>query len=167
MPTISIVIDQYTMFPLREKGATMKFLDVIQEIVEAAGQTARLTQRGERFRLRVENSPFMPLTIEAWDSPIANEGQRISVAHYFEQEGDLVPDPEVEIRDDGWPIELSQRDFYTQVTLYQPDGTMLFAPQSKRDVLSFLNGTWAPNLRVQRFSEAARKLAVPGLEVAA
>ncbi len=158
----------------------MEFLDVIQEIVEAAGQTERLMQRGERFRLRIENSPFMPLTIEAWDSPIHAEGRRISVAHYFEQEGDLVPDPEVEIRDDGWPIELSQRDFYTQVTLYQPDGTMLFAPQSKRDVLAFLNGTWAPNLpmsnapverwwaawrRAQRFSEAARNLAVPDGEV--
>ncbi len=155
----------------------MEFLDVIQEIVEAAGQTERLMQRGEHFRLRIENSPFMPLTIEAWDSPIPAEGRRISVAHYFpaesgrgassEQEGDLVPDPEVEIRDDGWPIELSQRDFYTQVTLYQPDGTMLFAPQSKRDVLAFLNGTWAPNLRAQRFSQAARNLAVPVGEVVA
>jgi hypothetical protein len=167
MPTTFIVIEQNTMFPLREKGAAMKFLDVIQEIVEAAGQTVRLTQRGERFRLHVENSPFMPLTIEAWDSPIGDEGRRISVAHYFEQEGDLVPDPEVEIRDDGWPIELSQRDFYTQVTLYQSDGAMLFAPQSKRDVLAFLNGTWAPNLRAQRFSEAAQKLAVPVGEVVA
>ncbi len=145
----------------------MNFWDVIQEIVEAAGQTERLLQRGERFCLRIENSPFMPLTIEAWDSPIHAEGRRISVAHYFEQEGDLVPDPEVEIRDDGWPIELSQRDFYTQVTLYQPDGTMLFAPQSKRDVLALLNGTWAPNLRAQRFSEAARNLAVPVGEVVA
>ena len=35
----------------------MNFWDVIQEIVEAAGQTERLLQRGEHFRLRIENSP--------------------------------------------------------------------------------------------------------------
>lgn len=61
----------------------------------------------------------MPLVIEAWDSPIAGEGRRISIAHYFESAGDLVPDPEVEIRDDGWPIELSQSMGYTQVTVYR------------------------------------------------
>ena len=105
----------------------------------------------------------MPLIIEAWDSPIVGEGRRISVAHYFESEGDLVPDPEVEIRDDGWPIELSQSMGYTQVTVYNDDGSMLFAPQSKRDVLHFLDHTWAPNLRAQRFIEAAQKLAAPQL----
>ena len=140
----------------------MKFLDVILEIVAAAGETERLTQRGQPFRLRLENEPFMPLVIEAWDSPIAGENRRISVAHYFEQAGDLVPDPEVEIRDDGWPIELSQRSFYTQVSWYEPDDRMLFYPQAKREVLRFLNGTWAPNLRAQRFSAAAQKTKVKG-----
>ena len=47
----------------------------------------------------------------------------------------------------------------------EQDGQMLFAPQSKRDVLHFLNETWAPNLRAQRFIEAAQKLAVPVVEV--
>jgi hypothetical protein len=145
----------------------MEFLKVIQEIVAAAGQAEQLTQRGRHFRLRVENEPYMPLTIEVWDSPILGEGRRISVAHYFEQEGDLVPDPEVEIRDDGWPIELSQRDFYTQVSLYEHDGRMLFIPRARREVLAFLNNTWAPNLRAQRFIEAARILAERKVEVAA
>lgn len=138
----------------------MKFLKVILEIVAAAGETERLMQRGPHFRLCVENEPYMPLVIEAWDSPIAGENRRISVAHYFEQAGDLVPDPEVEIRDDGWPIELSQRSFYTQVSWYEHDGRMLFIPRAKREVLSFLNGTWAPNLRAQRFSVAARRATV-------
>ena len=138
-----------------------EFLETILEIVTAAGQLDRLKQRGPHFHLRVENGGFMPLIIEAWDSPIVGEGRRISAAHYFESAGDLVPDPEVEIRDDGWPIELSQSMGYTQVTVYREDGTMLFASSSKREVLHFLNYTWAPNLRAQRFIEAARKLAEP------
>ena len=138
-----------------------EFLETIFAIVTAASQLDRLKQRGPHFSLTIENGGFMPLIIEAWDSPIAGEGRRISVAHYFESEGDLVPDPEVEIRDDGWPIELSQSMGYTQVTVYNDDGSMLFAPQSKRAVLHFLDHTWAPNLRTQRFVEAAQKLAEP------
>lgn len=147
----------------RKDYAMNEFLETIREIVTAANQLDRLKQRGPHFHLRVENGGFMPLIIEAWDSPITGEGRRISVAHYFESEGDLVPDPEVEIRDDGWPIELSQSMGYTQVTVYNADGSMLFAPQAKRDVLHFLDHTWAPNLRAQRFIEAAHQLAAPQL----
>jgi hypothetical protein len=143
------------------------FLDIVKEIVAAAGQTAQLAQRGPHFTLKIENPPYVPLTIEAWDSPIAGENRRISVAHYFEQDGDLVPDPEVEMTDTGWPIELSQVAGFTLITVYREDGQMLFAPQSKREVMHFLNETWAPNLRAQRFIEAAQKLARPVIEVAA
>ena len=143
-----------------------QFLATIVEIVKAAGQFEEFTRRGCHFHVTIENGPYQPLVIEAWDSPIRGEGRRISIAHYFESNGDLVPDPEVEIRDDGWPIELSQVLGYTQVTVYREDGTLLFAPRAKRDVLHFLDDTWAPNLRAQRFIEAARKLAQP-TEVAA
>ena len=143
-----------------------QFLATIVEIVKAAGQFEEFTRRGRHFHVTIENGSYQPLVIEARDSPIAGEGRRISVAHYFEQAGDLVPDPEVEIRDDGWPIELSQVLGYTQVTVYREDGTLLFAPQSRQDVLHFLDDTWAPNLRAQRFIEAARKLAQPAEVVA-
>ena len=143
-----------------------QFLATIVEIVKAAGRFEEFTRRGRHFHVTIENEPYQPLVIEAWDSPIRGEGRRISVAHYFESNGDLVPDPEVEIRDDGWPIELSQVLGYTQVTVYREDGTLLFAPRSRQDVLHFLDDTWAPNLRAQRFIEAARKLAQPA-EVAA
>ena len=148
----------------KEYAMKTRFANLIFEIVAAAGQHDRFAQRGPHVSLRIENPPYLPLNIEAWDSPIAGENRRISVAHYFEQEGDLVPDPEVEIRDDGWPIELSQVAGYTQVTVYREDGPMLFAPQSKREVMHFLNETWAPNLRAQRFIEAAQKLARPVVE---
>lgn len=137
-----------------------QFLETIVEIVTAAGQLDRFARRGPHFSLKIDNPPFVPLVIEAWDSQIPGESRRISVAHYLEQGGDLVPDPEVEITDTGWPIELSQVLGYTQVTVYSADGrTMHYAPESRRSVLNFLNGIWAQNLRAQRFVEAARKLA--------
>jgi hypothetical protein len=136
------------------------FVETVVEIVKAASQYGRFSQGGSHFSLKIENPPFMPLVIEAWDSPVLGENRRVSVAHYFEQERDLVPDPEVEITDTGWPIELSQVLGYTQVTVYSEDGrTMQYEPESVRNVLHFLNETWAPNLRAQRFVEAARKLA--------
>ena len=143
-----------------------QFLATIVEIVKAAGQFEEFTRRGRHFHVVIENGSYQPLVIEAWDSPIAGEGRRISVAHSFDSYGDLVPDPEVEIRDDGWPIELSQVVGYTQVTVYQEDGTLLFAPRARRDVLHFLDDVWSCNLRAQRFIEAAQKLAQPA-EVAA
>jgi hypothetical protein len=81
-----------------------QFIVMIFEIVKAVGQYDRFSQRGPHFSLKIENPPFMPLVIEAWDSPVLGEQRRISVAHYFEQGGDLVPDPEVEITDTDWPI---------------------------------------------------------------
>jgi hypothetical protein len=54
---------------------------------------------------------------------------------------------EVEIRDDGWPIELLQSMGYTQVTVYCEDGAMMFAPKAGREVLRFFNRTGLPNLR--------------------
>lgn len=137
-----------------------QFIETIVEIVKAAGQYDRFSQRGPHFSLKIENPPYMPLVIEAWDSSILGEQRRMSVAHYFEQEGDLVPDPEVEITDTGWPIELSQVLGYTQVTVYSEDGrTMQYEPESVRGVLHFLDDIWTHNLRSQHFIEAARKLA--------
>lgn len=139
-----------------------EFLETIFEIVKAAQQWDRFAQRGQHFHLKIENEPYMPLVIEAWDSPIPGEGRRISVAHYFESNGDLVPDPEIEITDTGWPIELSQAVLHTQVSVYSDDGrTRRFKPRVKREVLSFIDGIWARNLRAQGFIAAAQKMAVP------
>ena len=61
-----------------------QFIETIVEIVKAAGQYDRFSQRGPHFSLKIENPPYMPLVIEAWDSSILGEQRRMSVAHYFE-----------------------------------------------------------------------------------
>jgi hypothetical protein len=48
--------------------------------------------------LKISNEPFMPLTIEQVDEPIATPwgmGAQYSLCHYYEQNGDLLQDPEV------------------------------------------------------------------------
>lgn len=136
-----------------------KFLEAVLAIVTAAGQLERLKQRGAHFTLHIENGDYMPLVIEVWDSPITGEGRRISVAHYRNVEGDLVGDPEVEIRDDGFPIELTQLDWYTPVVAYYDErGTQWFYNRALRDVRHFLDTTWGPNLLAQGFVQAARQM---------
>ena len=138
-----------------------KFLEAVFAIVTAAGQQERLKQRGAHFTLHVENGGYLPLTIEAWDSPVAGEGRRISVAHYRHIGGDLVADPEVEIRDDGFPIELTQIEWFTPVVAYYDErGAMYFYQNAMRDVRHFLDTVWGPNLVAQGFVRAAQRLAV-------
>ena len=59
----------------------------------------RILERAGGYRptlyLRVENPPYMPLIIEAMAEPGPLGLPAISVAHYGEQNGDLMRDPEM------------------------------------------------------------------------
>ncbi len=48
----------------------------------------------EKPYLKIENPPFLPLSIEKLYE------NRIVLAHYFEMNGDLVPDPDMEVEID-------------------------------------------------------------------
>ena len=45
--------------------------------------------------LRIENEPFMRLAIEVIGGPYPNGAYEVSVAHYGEQNGDAMRDPEI------------------------------------------------------------------------
>lgn len=159
---------QHTPAPVR------RFLLLIFEIVEAADGVVPFIQTGEDFWLRVPNEPYEPLTIEA-------HGRRyLTVTHYYEQNGDLIPDPDVEIDFSGKVLT------FTQV---MPTGPMRLEPNSvqdaegepmhislggfapcervlseltaheQRDIEDFL-GMWATNLREQGFVEAASMVSI-------
>ena len=70
---------------------TMKI--AIEKILAAHGQLEAFL-KGEEFSIKIANPPFMPLSIE-------RHGKMITVTHYFEQNGDLVADPDVEFVDLG------------------------------------------------------------------
>ena len=70
---------------------TMK--KAVETILEKLGQLEPFRQ-GEDFAIKIENAPFMPLSIE-------KHGKLVTITHYFEQNGHLVPDPDIEFIDLG------------------------------------------------------------------
>ena len=93
--------------------------------------------------IKLEADADMPLCIEK----VAEN--RISVAHYYEQNHDYIRDPEIvfEVLDDGsWvAVEYIQDPF-----IYKRDEGGLY------EALAFAVNTWDKNLRKQGFVEAAR-----------
>ncbi len=73
----------------------------------------------------------------------------IALAHYYEQNGDLVPDPDMEIA--IYPKmqmaeALSYQDTYGYRQVYPEPGKVNL--KAKRDLNSFLN-TWLSNIKAQ------------------
>lgn len=105
---------------------------------------------------RVSKSPpFMDLHLDVLqvESERGHRWLRFSLAHYQEQNGDLVADPDMEARislDSSWPVAEALN--YTQAGLgvYQevyPSPGMV-NPRVKRDLNAFLE-TWLRNARQQ------------------
>ena len=122
--------------------------DSIEKIIAAHGKTAEFEQ-AEEFHLRIENPPFLPLSIE-------RHGRTATVTHYYEQNGDLVPDPdmEFEITPDGrWlPVAIQfATGAYKRAITFDEDGRKLVNPRELRDQIEFSN-MWARNLIAQGFA---------------
>jgi hypothetical protein len=74
----------------------------VQKIIEEHGGLAAVQQN----YLRIENPPFMRLVIEVVGQMFPNGSCEVSVAHYSEQNGDAMRDPELTFfvtpGEDGW-----------------------------------------------------------------
>jgi hypothetical protein len=119
----------------------------------------------EGFSLRIENKPWMALHIEELTAVRGPNGRPvISVAHYFEQNGDMCKDPqmtfEVYIANDG-----QKTHYYTPLTfeqslppLYQQvfgDDFKTYKPQLLRELKSFAH-MWQVNIGHQGFLKALK-----------
>ena len=114
----------------------------VETIMEQAGLTsafslARLNR--ENFHIRVVVDGFMPLVIE--NVP----GQGVSVAHYYEQEGDLMRDPEIVFNVNWRAIEYTQDN----LGIYQAADAGAYLA----DANSFAHELWSRNLREQGFTD--------------
>ena len=119
---------------------------VILGIIEKNGKVDEF-QKGDEFHLRIENEPYMPLVIE-------RHSDRVMVTHYYNQNGDLIADPDVEfmILGDKWfPAAMQDTFGHTEVLSHNSD-TGLFEVATKKysSVLSFTN-MWARNIKAQGF----------------
>lgn len=122
--------------------------------------------------IRLENEPYMRLVIE-----YVGTGPRgmpvISVAHYYEQNGDAMRDPEVVFevnpddsgprswRDGDWePISFQQDNMgiYQEAVFVNDAGAVVVSPKLIRDLKSFAR-TWDKNIEEQGFLAVAQRQA--------
>lgn len=125
----------------------------------------RILQKAGGYRpdlyLRIEKPPYLALVIEATSEPGPCGVPALSVAHYGEQNGDAMRDPEMcfEVsKPFGWGISLSPfyyRNDYLGVEQYSRsnDGKhYIFSPELFKQHQSFA-ALWDQNLRAQGFAE--------------
>lgn len=131
-------------------------MKTVLQIVEAAGGLATFTWT------RIENPPFMPLVIELLGERGPNGHHALSVAHYGEQNGDAMRDPEIcaeVVIENGtsrlWPYYF--RSDYAGVERLnrqrEADGSMSCRSRETRDLESFME-MWDTNIHDQGFLEA-------------
>jgi hypothetical protein len=120
-------------------------MKTVAKLIEQFGGLEALHQRA----IRLENPPYMRLVIEH-----TGEGPRgmsaISVAHYFEQNGDLMRDPEMvfEVNEDGplswktgnWePVSFQQDNVgaYQEAVFMNAQGQVMVRPNLVLDLKAF------------------------------
>lgn len=118
----------------------------IEEILEKQGLKKEF-ETSRHFSVKIEVPGFMPLSIE-------KHGRQITVTHYFEQNGDLIPDPDMEFEDSEslWlPVAIQHASgAYYRAVEYQ-DGHQLIDRKELRDQILF-SQQWARNLLNQGFA---------------
>jgi hypothetical protein len=133
----------------------MKTCTSMARVVEAIAKKHHLDLDEVGAHLRLEQPAYEPLCIEVI-------GERlVSVAHYFEQHGDLVPDPEMVFctyPDRQWvPVEITMAIGRRRVASEVEDGRVArFSPREQADQAGFAN-VWARNLREQGWAALGRE----------
>lgn len=109
---------------------------------------AFLAREGEPRR--IVRDPYMPLVVERTGP------DRVSLAHYYEQNGDLMADPEMEIRVHA-ETGMAEALHYQQDGLgifrrvyEERDGKIFVRPRQKKEQNTFLE-QWLLNLKRQGF----------------
>lgn len=119
-----------------------KMQKAIERILKAHGKLDEFTKSNE-FHVKFIMPNFDPLVIE-------RHKDRVSVAHYYECNGDLIPDPDIVFDYATWvPLELSMGPvgIYRSKFIYR-DGKQYVDMRFDRDVRPLVT-VWANNLIAQ------------------
>jgi hypothetical protein len=129
----------------------------VQRIIEARGH--KLDGSEPEFHIAIENPPYMRLVIEGIGC--APDGrQLVSVAHYYEQNGDLMRDPEMVFLANPWfPVSFQQDGGIPlcQEAVIFDGARVLTRPKLFKQLKSFAR-TWNRNIGEQGFVKAALAL---------
>lgn len=119
-------------------------MQAVQDIVQARGyDSVAAMDVGDHVEITPDSDGQMPLVIEKLSD------DRIAVAHYYTQHGDIMYDPEIVFHIDNgvWTaVEYTQHPH-----IYQHDETGLV------DAYDFAVNTWDDNLRKQGYVAAAHQ----------
>lgn len=138
----------------------MQYYENLYKLMDKLGM---ITQHRHR---KIENEPYMPLSIErVFDFPTDENSYCLSIAHTYEQNGDLMRDPEIVVEvDRKWKtvqaLSFQQDGFgglYQRVYEYDDTGKKTgIRVQTKNELNRFLR-KWLLNIKRQGFGEAILK----------
>lgn len=131
----------------------------IQQIIERHGGFEAVRKR----YLRLENPPLMRLVIEVIGGPYPNGAYEVSVAHYTEQNGDAMRDPELTFLvtpspEGGWtwsPLTFENSflcAYQVVAEATREGGLQVRDAHQLRDLRDFAN-QWDTNIHQQGFVE--------------
>ena len=107
---------------------------------------------GAAWKLRTPGGAFMPLCVEVVGY---GEGYRVvSLAHYYEQNGDLMADPEMTVKlwrhgmAEALTFQMAAPPLYQEVYGVNEAGQTTVKPRLKHELNAFLD-TWTNNIRHQ------------------
>jgi len=126
----------------------VKFSKKMKAVIEQLTERFAVDIYKSGAHLKVELGGYMPLCIEniGWN--------RISVAHYFEQNGDLVADPDIVffVESGEWaPIQITQVFGFQNVVRFDENNELKivsYKPRSQAGVNALAN-QWAQNIKDQ------------------
>ncbi|MCA9872119.1 MAG: hypothetical protein KC441_00630, partial [Anaerolineales bacterium] len=163
-PDVSAVGEPHLQ-PAEPKRPRKPMQAAIEDLLQAYGLLEAF-RASDEFHARFEMPHYMPLVIERIGFG------RVSVAHYYTQNGDAVADPDVVYDIRNWiPQEITQPPVmiagrvlggYQQIVL--EDGR--FYPERLKDVESF-SRMWAKNIREQGWFEHAKVVSISHPELIA
>lgn len=121
-----------------------QYEQLFKKISELVPNLAQI-EPGEGVKLKADG--FMDLHIDV----LMREKDKttIAIAHYYKQNGDMVPDPDMEIAvypDRKLAEALSYRDAYGYRQVYPEPG--MVSPKAKTELNQFLN-QWLNNIKMQ------------------
>ena len=127
---------------MKTQSSTMK--KTILKILEKRNQLEKFLNSTE-FHLKIESDTYMPLVIERY-------GMHVTVTHYYNQNGDQIPDPDLEMligADGEWyPVGLQLCTGHYSRARWVENGRELINLRINQEIKSF-STMWAKNLLAQ------------------
>lgn len=129
-----------------------------KEAASIFNKLVKLMNGENHARIDNTNGVFMPVHIERLQTNVNIAGREVdiySVSHYYEQNGDLVPDPDMTFavsRIDPmyiWPMSFQNALMYREGIFFSNDSKWAIRPSEQKDQAVFA-GQWMKNIKEQQ-----------------